>query len=99
MPGWAVCGSRDQPVPAGLSDQLECFRSERANLKGEVVGIDEMLWNGRRAKIDITYARLAAMENCHGEVDRDYNALTAKNRDVNQDTEGGGKGTGEMAWP
>jgi predicted nucleic acid-binding Zn-ribbon protein len=51
---------------------------ELANLKGEVDGIDEMLWKVRRAKIDSLDARLAAKEHWHSEVARDLDELTDK---------------------
>ena len=61
-----------------LSGQLESVRNELADLKGEVNGIDEVLWNVHRAKIDSLDTRLAAMEHCHGEVARDLDELTDK---------------------
>jgi hypothetical protein len=86
-PGWAVCGSRDQPVPAGLSGQLECFRNELADLKDEVDGINGELGHMHRTNIKNLNARVAAMEACHGDVVRATEDLERHLREVEASVE------------
>ena len=87
-PGWDVRGSRDQPVPAGLSGQLKSFRNELADLKEEVNGINDELGHMHRKNIKHLNARVAAMEECHGDVVRATEDLERHLRHVEASVEG-----------
>ena len=74
-------------MPAGLSGQLESFRNELADLKEEVDGINDELGHMHRNNIKNLNARVAAMEECHGDVVRATEDLERHLREVEASVE------------